>query len=93
MTETAQPKTSEPRYTKDGIELHDREAFKSMHKAGKLAAETLDYITDFVKPDVTTEELDKLCYDFITEPLKLFTIIVKRLYIDMVMGPLKFLFF
>ena len=36
-----------------------------MRKAGKLAAEVLDYITPFVKPGVTTETLDKKCYDFI----------------------------
>lgn len=36
-----------------------------MRKAGKLAAETLDYITPFVVPGVTTEELDRLCHDYI----------------------------
>ena len=36
-----------------------------MHKAGELAADVLDYITDFVKPNVSTEELDKLCHDYI----------------------------
>ena len=36
-----------------------------MRKAGKLAAETLDFITKYVKPGVTTEKLDKLCHNFI----------------------------
>lgn len=36
-----------------------------MRKAGQLAAQTLDFITPYVKPGVTTEELDKLCHDFI----------------------------
>lgn len=31
----------------------------------KLAAEVLDYIEPFVKPGVTTLELDKLCHDYI----------------------------
>ena len=38
-----------------------------MRTAGRLAAETLDYITPFVKPGVSTGKLDTLCYDFITE--------------------------
>ena len=36
-----------------------------MHDAGKLAAKTLDYIGEFIKPEVTTEYLDLLCHNFI----------------------------
>src|SRR3990167_4810029 len=36
----------------------------AMRLAGRLASEVLDYITPFVKPGVTTEELDKLCHDY-----------------------------
>jgi len=36
-----------------------------MRKAGRMAAEALDMITPFVKPGVTTEELDRLCHDWI----------------------------
>ncbi|MGZ0248019.1 MAG: M24 family metallopeptidase, partial [Alphaproteobacteria bacterium] len=36
-----------------------------MRAAGRLAAETLDFITDHVEPGVTTEELDRLCHEFI----------------------------
>ena len=36
-----------------------------MHDAGKLAAKTLDYIDEFVKPEVSTEDLDLLCHKFI----------------------------
>jgi methionyl aminopeptidase len=49
------------------IKLHGPEAFEAMRKAGRLAAETLDFITPMVKPGVTTETLDKLCHDFIVE--------------------------
>ncbi len=52
--------------TRDGIILHGPDAFDGMRKAGRLAAETLDYITPFVKAGATTEELDRLCHDFIT---------------------------
>lgn len=37
---------------------------EKMRVAGKLASEVLDYITPFVKPGVTTEELDRLCHDY-----------------------------
>ncbi|MFM9913484.1 MAG: type I methionyl aminopeptidase [Methylophilaceae bacterium] len=35
-----------------------------MRIAGRLASEVLDYITPFVKHGVTTNELDKLCHDY-----------------------------
>ncbi len=35
-----------------------------MRKAGKLAAEVLDMIGEYVVPGVTTGELDKICHDF-----------------------------
>jgi methionyl aminopeptidase len=50
-----------------GIKIHGPEAFAGMRTAGRLAAETLDYITPFVRPGVTTEELDRLCYEFVDE--------------------------
>ena len=48
-----------------GIMIHDDESFTAMRKAGKLAAEVLDYITPYVEPGITTNKLDKKCYDFI----------------------------
>ena len=47
------------------ITLHDKKDFVKMHDAGKLAAKTLDYIGEFVKPEVSTEDLDLLCHNFI----------------------------
>lgn len=35
-----------------------------MRIAGRLAGEVLDYITPFVQAGVTTDELDKLCHDY-----------------------------
>ncbi|MDP9196810.1 MAG: type I methionyl aminopeptidase [Pseudomonadota bacterium] len=49
------------------ITLHGPEAFEGMRRAGRLAAETLDYITPFVKPGVVTGELDHLCEAFIRD--------------------------
>jgi methionyl aminopeptidase len=47
------------------IKLHGPADFAGMRKAGRLAAETLDFITPHVRPGVTTGELDRLCHDFI----------------------------
>jgi len=49
------------------IKIHGPDAFEGMRKAGRLAAEVLDFITPHVRPKVTTERLDKLCHDFIVE--------------------------
>jgi len=37
---------------------------EAMRIAGRLGSEVLDYITPFVKPGITTGELDKLCHDY-----------------------------
>jgi len=49
------------------IKIHTEADFAAMRKAGRLAAETLDYITDFVEPGVTTEKLDQLCAEFVAD--------------------------
>ena len=37
---------------------------EAMRLAGRLAAEVLDYIAAYVKPGVTTGELDRLCHEY-----------------------------
>lgn len=59
--------TTKNQYTEDGIELHGASDFEGMRRAGRLAAEVLDMITEYVKVGVTTEELNTLCHDFITK--------------------------
>ena len=50
----------------DGIIIHsDPKDYEGMRKAGRLAAECLDYITPYVDVGVTTEYLDDLCRRFI----------------------------
>ncbi len=49
------------------ITYKDAEGVAGMRVAGRLAAEVLDYLTPFVKPGVTTNELDKLAHDLITQ--------------------------
>ena len=38
---------------------------EKMRVAGRLAAEVLEMIGEYVKPGVTTEELDRICHDYI----------------------------
>ena len=40
------------------------EEIEKMRTAGRLTAEVLDYIGPFIQPGVTTNELDRLCYDY-----------------------------
>ena len=46
------------------IIIKNADDIAKMRLAGKLAAEVLDYITPHVVPGVTTEQLDKLCHDY-----------------------------
>ena len=47
-----------------GITLKTPEEIEKMRVACRLAGEVLDYITPHVQPGVTTEELDRLCHDY-----------------------------
>lgn len=49
------------------IKLHDSESFNAMHKAGRLAAKTLDNIVNYVKPGIRTDQIDEICHQFILE--------------------------
>ena len=51
----------------DDIIIHKAPDFDGMRKAGRLAAECLDFITPHVQPGVTTEKLNQLCHDFILD--------------------------
>jgi len=47
------------------ITIHTDADFQAMRRAGGLAAETLDYIAPYVTPGTTTEQLNRLCHDYI----------------------------
>lgn len=49
------------------IRIYQAEDFAGMRAAGKLAAETLDMITPHVQVGVTTEELNRICHEFILD--------------------------
>ncbi len=44
-----------------------KESFEKIQIAGSLAASTLDEVTTYVKPGVTTDKIDKICYEFIKD--------------------------
>ncbi len=49
------------------ITYKDAEGVAGMRVAGRLAAEVLDYLTPFVKPGVTTNQIDRLAHDYMTQ--------------------------
>ena len=46
------------------IRLYGEDGFEGMRKACKLTATVLDELVDVVKPGVTTNEIDKLVFEF-----------------------------
>ena len=43
------------------------ESFEKTRIAGSIAAGALDEVAKIVKPGITTEEIDKLCYEYIND--------------------------
>jgi len=46
------------------IKIHTEKEFEGMRKAGRLAAETLDYVAPHIKPGITTEDINTLVHDY-----------------------------
>jgi methionyl aminopeptidase len=46
------------------VPIKTPDEIEKMRVAGRLAAEVLDFIAPHVRPNVTTEELDALCHDY-----------------------------
>ncbi|WP_342148928.1 type I methionyl aminopeptidase [Methylorubrum sp. SB2] len=44
--------------------IHGPEGFEGMRRAGRLTAEALDLLMEAAQPGVTTDELDKLAFEF-----------------------------
>jgi methionyl aminopeptidase len=49
------------------ITIKDAAGIEGMRVACRLASELLDYLTPFVKPGVTTNEIDKLAHDYMVQ--------------------------
>src|ERR1043166_2867753 len=67
MKQAPEDEYEEFAHEQDKIILHGPDDFAGMRRAGKLAAEVLDYITPYVVPGVITEELDRLCEAYIRD--------------------------
>ena len=52
------------------IQLKTAADLEKMRVAGRLAAEVLQVVAPYVKPGVTTEELDRICHDHIVNVQK-----------------------
>lgn len=52
------------------VTIKTPEEQEKMRVAGRLAAEVLDMVTEHVVAGVTTEELDRICYDYIVNVQK-----------------------
>ncbi|TQV75532.1 type I methionyl aminopeptidase [Aliikangiella marina] len=52
------------------IVIKNAEQIEKMRVAGQLASEVLEMITPYVKKGVTTNELDKICHDYIVNEQK-----------------------
>jgi len=50
--------------------LKNSDELNGMREAGKLAAEVLEMITEYVKPGISTGELDEICFKYITDVQK-----------------------
>src|SRR5690625_6662043 len=51
------------------ILVTDPKDLDKMRAACQAAAQTLDYLEQFIKPGVTTAEIDRLCLEYITDEL------------------------
>ncbi len=49
------------------VTIKSPEEIEKMRVAGKLGSEVLDYIQPFVKPGITTGELDRLCHRYMID--------------------------
>ena len=47
------------------ITIRTEEEIELLRRAGEIVGETHHYLEKFIKPGITTKELDKLAYDFI----------------------------
>ena len=49
------------------ITIKTAQDIEGMRVACRLASEVLDYIEPFIKPGITTNEIDKLCHDYMVD--------------------------
>lgn len=47
------------------VTIHSKEDFEGMRKAGRFAAEVLDALVDFIKPGISTDDINNFCHKMI----------------------------
>lgn len=52
------------------IEIKSPEQIEKMRKAGHLTAQVLEAVSEFIKPGITTMQVDEFCEDYIVNTLK-----------------------
>jgi len=52
------------------VQIKSADAVERMRVAGRLAADVLDMIADHIQPGITTDELDRICHDYIVRVQK-----------------------
>lgn len=55
---------------RERVVIRSKEEIALSRHAGELAAQVLAMIGEYVRPGVTTDELDRICHDFIVNDLK-----------------------
>ena len=50
------------------ISIKSEREIQLMRETCKLAANTLQFIEPYIKPGISTEDINKLCHDYIVEP-------------------------
>ena len=53
-----------------------KEAFEKSKIAGSIAAGALDEVSKIIKPGISTDEIDKVCYEYINDNKGYSTIIL-----------------
>src|SRR3972149_372671 len=46
------------------VPIRTADEIQKMRVAGRLAGELLDFIAPYIKPGITTGEIDRLCHDY-----------------------------
>ena len=49
------------------MSVNYKEAFEKTKVAGSIAAGALDEVKKIIKPGISTEQIDKLCYEYIND--------------------------
>ena len=54
-----------------GITTKDEQGIEAMRTACRLAAEVLDHLTPFIKPGITTREIDRLAAEYMKKQVSI----------------------